>query len=219
MSEEQPSSTRQLIQAMVRAVTVIKTCSEEPVRGLASDLQDVRLEAEVTMKKPTEGEAEVSKLDLKIPLLDEEARHAGDRQKLLDAKIEERLSIKKNLESKESTLKEKSYVNSHVEVKQGAFQAVICRGGGAVHDCSKCICICYTSLMRVQASRYGERLYPVLCDAGGGTENTLACPKCALRRMDNHFILGTRTAMRSVGVKPIRRKVVTAVTLLLLSLP
>lgn len=97
----------------------------ELITDLASDQQAVTRRAKYTREKLSKREAMLSQLDVKFQLLAEKVRCDGNPQKLLHAKLEELESAKRDLQSKECALKERSHDNSSLEVDLVVVQDVI----------------------------------------------------------------------------------------------
>lgn len=103
-------------------------------------------------------------MDLKVYLLAEDSRCAGNLEYRLDTKLTELESVKKDLDSKESVLKEKRRDSGRLEAEQEAVQAAIGGKESDFYDSAELICTGYTSPMRVQAWSYRNRLNIVLGD-------------------------------------------------------
>lgn len=116
----------------------------------ASNMQAVRQAAGLTTEKFAEGQEKLGELGLKTQLLAEEARNAGDLWRRLDAKGKDLRSAKRELESKESALTEKSRDNGRPELEPGAARAAIRRRQRVTHVFSERLCTEYTSVIRVQ---------------------------------------------------------------------
>lgn len=120
MTDEALISARYLIQTVVRAVPVNKKCYVEPIQDLVGDQQAMLLGADATTKKLAEREGMLSELNLKVQFLSDGTEGAGDLQKHPKAKIGELESVKRELESNESALKERSGGNGRLEIELSA---------------------------------------------------------------------------------------------------
>lgn len=117
------------------------------IRNLASDSKAMRWRAEATTAKLAEREAELRELELKGYLLVEEAKHAGDLQKLFDAKEKELETLKRDLEAKTSVPKEQSRDKGTREMESKAARADTGRRERLIHDFAERVCTGFTTLM------------------------------------------------------------------------
>lgn len=117
VTEETLSSVWRLIQAVSRAVPVIKKGYMHLIRDFTMDLQAVYRGAEATTAKVAEREPRLSELDMNAQLLTEKASRTADLQKRSGAKSKELELVNKELEEKNSVLKEQSHDKSTMEIE------------------------------------------------------------------------------------------------------
>lgn len=181
------------------------------VTDLVSELQAVLDRSETTTMKLADQKTKLGELDMKVYLLDEEARRASDLKKGLDGKVCELESATKALESKEYALKERSSENGRLDMKPGTARAAIGRMKGVIYDITEWAGTAYKFRTDEQSSSY--RLNFELGDEQT-RENPPTDSVSASKRMGPSFILGMSSVRRSIWVTLLRTRAANVVMFL-----
>lgn len=107
----------------------------------------------------------MSDLNLQVQFLAEKAERAGDLPKRLDGKSKELESAWRGLEANQVGLKEQRRDNGMSEMVLKVARSATGRNETEIHDLAKRVCSGSSTLMRVQASSYRDRLNAVLHEA------------------------------------------------------